>query len=90
MFFSKTICLAIINVDFPMDSTKLFELNENGKVAIENFTSNVIVTVEKQTNGNYTVKLSLEELNTVSATPYCFKGGYEHTWVITDEGWFSE
>lgn len=82
--------IAILNVDFPMDSTKLLELNEKGQVVVENYNSNVIVTIIQQENGLYGLHLSLEELNIVAATPYCFKGGYEHTWVITDEGWFTE
>ena len=82
--------VAIFNVDFPMNATQIIELNENGKVVIESFDSNVLVTVEKQDDELYKITLSLEELNTVSAIPYCFKGGYEHVWVITDEGWFAE
>ena len=81
--------IAILNVDFPMDSTRLIELNQNGQVVIEEFTSNAVVTVEQQSEDNYKVTLSLTELNAVSALPYYFKGGYEHTCVITDEGWFN-
>ena len=90
MTVQNTNLIAIFNVDFPMDSTHIIELNENGKVIIENYNSNVFVTVEQQSDGFYKLVLSLAELNVVSATPYCFKGGYEHTWVITDEGWFTE
>ncbi len=90
MVVPNTNLIAIFNVDFPLDSTQLMELDANGKVVIENFSSNVIVTVTQQANGNYSVTVSLTELNQVAATPYCFKGGYEHVWLITDEGWFSE
>ena len=89
MVVPNTNLIAILNVDFPMDSTKLLELNEKGHVIVENYSSNVIVTVIQQSDGLYSLKLSLEELNAVAATRYCFKGGYEHTWVITDEGWFN-
>lgn len=90
MVVQGTNLIAIFNVDFLMDSTQVIELNEKGKVVIENYNSNVFVTVEQQDNGFYKLILSLAELNIVAATPYCFKGGYEHTWVITDEGWFNE
>lgn len=90
MVVQGTNLIAIFNVDFLMDSTQIIELNEKGKVVIENYNSNVFVTIEQQNNGFYSLTLSLEELNIASTTPYCFKGGYEHTWVITDEGWFSE
>ena len=90
MVVQGTNLIAIFNVDFPMDSTKVIELNEKGQVIVESFNSNVFITVTKQSDDLYKIALSLEELNAVSATPYCFKGGYEHTWVITDEGWFTE
>lgn len=90
MTVQNTNLIAIFNVDFLMDSTQVIELNEKGSVVIENYNSNVFVTVNQQDDGLYSLTLSLEELNMVSPTPYCFKGGYEHTWVITDEGWFSE
>lgn len=90
MVVQGTNLIAIFNVDFLMDSTKIIELNEKGKVVIENYNSNIFVTVEQQDNGFYKLILSLAELNIAAATPYCFKGGYEHTWVITDEGWFNE
>ena len=90
MVVQDTNLIAIFNVDFLMDSTQVIELNEKGQVTIENYNSNVFVTVTKQADDLYSLSLSLAELNAVSVTPYCFKGGYEHTWVITDEGWFSE
>ena len=90
MVVSGTNLIAMFNVDFLLDSTQLIELTEKGHVIVENYASNVVITVEKQTNGMYRIVLSLNELNAVSATPYCFKGGYEHVWVITDEGWFTE
>lgn len=90
MVVQGTNLIAIFNVDFLMDSTQIIELNEKGKVVIENYNSNVFVTIEQQADGFYRLVLSLQELNAVSTTPYCFKGGYEHTWVITDEGWFAE
>ena len=90
MVVQDTNLIAIFNVDFLMDSTQVIELNEKGSVVIENYNSNVFVTVTKQADDLYSLSLSLAELNAVSVTPYCFKGGYEHTWVITDEGWFSE
>lgn len=88
MVVPNTNLIAILNVDFPLDSTQLMELNDSGQVVIENFSSNVIVTITKQADGNYRVALSLEELNAVAPTPYCFKGGYEHNWVITSQEWF--
>ena len=90
MVVQGTNLVAIINVDFPLDSTQIVELTEKSYVIIENFTSNVVVTITQQSDGNYTVNMSLDELNLVSGTPYCFKGGYEHNWVITDKEWFSE
>ena len=90
MVVQDTNLIAIFNVDFLMDSTQVIELNKKGQVVIENYSSNVFITIKQQDDGFYSLTLSLKELNIVSPTPYCFKGGYEHTWVITDEGWFSE
>lgn len=90
MVVPNTNLIAIINVDFPLDSTQLMELTDKGYVVIENFSSNVIVTITEQDDGNYTVTLSLTELNSISPTHYCFKGGYEHNWVITSAEWFEK
>ena len=90
MVVQNTNLIAVLNVDFPLDNTQLIELNENGYVVIENFSSGVIVTITEQEDGNYTVSLSLTELNAVSSMQYRFKGGYEHNWVITSAEWFTE
>ena len=83
-----SIFIALFNYEPEKDSVTFYKYLDDNTFVYDSISKDLVYTTKQAEDGTYTITISFEALNEMSAKPFLFKGGYEYNWVASSKEWF--